>query len=88
MPHVPPERPLRLDRPSILIEEPPAPPPPPRTSSPRIGRQPDIRCPYDVAHDEGYLIRCLIRHYGWFWTEPGVLNRPDGSIADVRGQAA
>jgi hypothetical protein len=66
----------RLDQPSVLIEQEPPAPPPPLTSLPRTGKQPDIRCPYDVAHDEGYLIRCLIRHYGWTWLEAGVLRRP------------
>jgi hypothetical protein len=80
--------PLHLDAPSVLIEQPPAPPPPLPTSSPRIGRQPDIRCPYDVTHDEGFLLRCLIRHYGWTWVSPGLLRRPDTIIAAIRGEVA
>jgi hypothetical protein len=76
MSHVGQQRPIHLDQPSILIEQEPPAPPPPLTSLPRTGKQPDIRCPYDVAHDEGYLIRCLIRHYGWTWLEAGVLRRP------------
>lgn len=82
------QRPLHLDAPSVLIDQPPAPPPPLRLSSPRVGKQPDIRCPYDVTHDEGFLLRCLIRHYGWSWVSPGVLRRPDTTIAAMREEVA
>jgi len=37
--------------------------------------QPQTRSPYDVWHDEGYLIRCLKRHHGWSQPEAGVLRR-------------
>jgi len=88
MSHVGQQRPLHLDQPSVLHEQPPAPPPPLRLSSPYVGKQPDIRCPYDVTHDEGFLLRCLIRHYGWHWVEPGVLRRPDASSDYERQEAA
>lgn len=39
---------------------------------------PDTRSPYDPWHDEGYLIRCLIRMHGWAWQEAGLLRRPKG----------
>lgn len=39
-----------------------------------IGR-PDTRSPYDPWHEEGYLIRCLIRLHGWSWQEAGLLRR-------------
>ena len=76
MPRANHERPIHLDQPSVLIEDsqPPAPPPP--LSLPYLPKQPDIRCPYDISHNEGYLLRCLIRHYGWTWLDAGVLRRP------------
>jgi len=88
MSHAGRQRPLHLDAPSVLIEQLPAPPPPLPTSIPRIGKQPDIRCPYDVTHDEGFLLRCLIRHYGWTWAGPGLLRRPDASNAATQEVAA
>ena len=78
MPRAGQQRPIHLDAPSILIEDPQPPAPPPPVSLPYTGKVPDIRCPYDISHNEGYLIRCLIRHYGWTWLEAGVLRRPGG----------
>jgi hypothetical protein len=40
--------------------------------------RPDTRSPLDPWHDEGYLIRCLIRMHGWSWQEAGLLRRPKG----------
>lgn len=37
--------------------------------------QPDTRSPYDPWHDEGYLIRCLVRMHGWTHPEAGLLRR-------------
>lgn len=37
--------------------------------------RPDTRSPEDPWHDEGYLIRCLVRMHGWAHLEAGVLRR-------------
>ena len=35
----------------------------------------DLRSPGDCYHPEAYLIRCLVKLYGWRVIEPGVLRR-------------
>ena len=35
----------------------------------------DLRSPADCYHPEAYLIRCLVKLYGWRVIEPGVLRR-------------
>lgn len=42
---------------------------------------PVTRSPYDPWHSEGYLVRCLINAYGWYWAAPGQLRRPLGRKA-------
>lgn len=37
--------------------------------------RPDTRSPEDPWHEEGYLIRCLVRMHGWAHLEAGVLRR-------------
>jgi len=32
--------------------------------------------PYDPWHSEEYLLRCLVRHHGWYWLRPRVLAGP------------
>ena len=39
-------------------------------------RQPDSRSPLEVVHSEEYLVRCLVRQYGWHWAAAGILRRP------------
>jgi hypothetical protein len=36
---------------------------------------PDLRSPSDVFHSEAYLMRCLVKLYGWRVLEPGNLRR-------------
>ena len=38
--------------------------------------QPDSRSPYEVVHSQAYLIRCLVRQYGWHVIAPDQLYRP------------
>lgn len=64
-------RPVRLDQPGRIPDDPPSltleqEAPPPRVKPQlAIGPQPDSRSPMDVVHSEGYLLRCLKVHYGW-----------------------
>jgi hypothetical protein len=37
---------------------------------------PVTRSPGDPWHSQEYLLKCLIRHHGWWWKEAGVLARP------------
>lgn len=39
----------------------------------------DLRSPSDVFHSEAYLMRCLVKLYGWRVLEPGSLRRGLGS---------
>lgn len=48
---------------------------------------PDVRGPFDVWHDEAYLIGWLVRLHGWYVLEPGVLRRRWRPDAAVRAQA-
>lgn len=64
-------RPVRLSEPGRIPDDPPSvtlehpAPPPVAVPPPQPGPPPDSRSPYEVVHDEGYLLRCLKRHYGW-----------------------
>jgi hypothetical protein len=72
-----PQRPLHLDAPSILIEQPPSPrrvppgPPPPPPPPP-----PDSRSPQTFVIAEATAISVLVKLYGWTWLEAGILRRP------------
>jgi hypothetical protein len=39
----------------------------------------DLRSPADVYHSEAYLLRCLVKLYGWRVLEPGSLRRGMGA---------
>jgi hypothetical protein len=70
-------RPVYLDQPSVLFEQPPAPrrpvigPPPP--PPPPL---PDSRSPQTFVMAEATAIRVLVKLYGWQHLEAGLLRRP------------
>jgi hypothetical protein len=50
----------------------------------------ELRSPGDCYHPEGYLIKWLVRLYGWRVIEPGVLRRvrrPEQSLRQIQPQA-
>ena len=51
-----------------------------KMQSPQEPHRPDTRSPLDPWHDEGYLLRCLVRMHGWSWQEAGLLRRPARSV--------
>jgi hypothetical protein len=49
-------------------------------SKPQLGQlTADLRSPADVYHSEAYLLRCLVKLYGWRVLEPGSLRRGLGA---------
>ena len=41
----------------------------------RENRPPDCRCPEEITLSERLAVRILVKHFGWYVTEPGTLRR-------------